>query len=104
VRARRQLARPGAHLLGRGEVHDQQVIGRTLLQLEDAAHRARIRRVGGEPVHGFGRQADHLAAAQGGDGAIDRGGRGREHGAMVAAVSRGRSVARRGLTAGNRWS
>ncbi len=47
---------------------DHRVIGRTLLELEDAAHGRRILGVGAEPVDRFRRKRDQLAVTQRGDG------------------------------------
>ena len=45
-------------------MHDQRVVGGPPLDGEDPARRRRVRRVGGEAVHGLGRDRDQSAAAQ----------------------------------------
>ena len=71
-----QLLREGRHAGGElghlrraGHVHDQRVVGRAALGGKDAAHRRVAAGVGGQTVHGLGRQADQLPGGQGGGGA-----------------------------------
>ena len=62
------LARPAMQVLRVVEVDDDRVIGRPFLELENAAHRRRVLRIGAEPVDRFGRKRDELAVTQRGDG------------------------------------
>ena len=46
-------------------MHNQRVIGRPAFRSENAAHRIRIARVGGQPVNRLGGHADEFSATQG---------------------------------------
>ncbi len=45
-------------------MHDERVVERSLLCIEDAAHRLRIECIGPESVNSFGGECDQLAAHQ----------------------------------------
>lgn len=45
-------------------MHDDRVVGGTLLDREEAGHRGRVQRVGGETVDGFGGQDDQFSGSQ----------------------------------------
>ena len=47
------------------------VIGRPLLELEDAAHGRRVLRIGAEAVDRFGGKSDEFAVTQRGDGVFE---------------------------------
>lgn len=50
--------------LGIGHMHDQRVVGRAALGRKNVGHGAGVVRIGGQAVHGFGRQTDQLALGQ----------------------------------------
>ena len=47
-----------------GDMHNDGVMGGAAFDLEDALDGWRVQGVGGQAVHGLGRQRDHLAGAQ----------------------------------------
>ena len=50
--------------LGIGHMHDQRVVGRAALGRKNVGHGVGVVRIGGQAVHGFGRQTDQLALGQ----------------------------------------
>ena len=62
------VACPAMQVLGVVEVDDDRVVRRAFLELENAAHRRRVLRVGAKSVDRFGRKRHELAIAQRGDG------------------------------------
>jgi hypothetical protein len=64
LRRRRHVAAEIRAVAGAGDVHDQRMVRGPALEREDLRDAAGIAGIGGEAVDGFGRHADHLAAAQ----------------------------------------